>query len=77
MNDQTGGGNQNPGSFREEGSNGENIDNSELPANSELSPEMGMTGGRPGMGQMSSQMMIYQVHVLGEVRRPGTFRVSP
>jgi len=38
----------------------------------------GMSGGRPGggLGEAALTSMGYQVHVLGEVMKPGTYRVS-
>jgi Periplasmic protein involved in polysaccharide export len=59
--------------------------NGEEPEEPEITePGMGMDGmpggqGRPGMGSagMMDRGLIYQVHVLGEVKRPGTYRVNP
>ncbi len=50
-----------------------------------LDPGMGMDGmsgsqSRSGMssaGGLMERSLVYQVHVLGEVKRPGTYRVSP
>lgn len=48
----------------------------------EIPPE-GMMGGSRGRygdqqgGMMERGGLIYQVHVLGEVKRPGTYRISP
>lgn len=42
--------------------------------------DMQGASGRSGMsssGGLMDRGMIYQVHVLGEVKRPGTYRVSP
>lgn len=46
----------------------------------DVQDQMFQDGGRPGTGRMmpmdsGSSGLMYQVHVLGEVERPGTFRV--
>ncbi len=52
----------------------------EVPGGQGVSPDMlGMEEGRGTMGSSGiyGRAMIYQVHVLGEVRKPGTYRVNP